>query len=84
MDDDAAFVNLGILSEKLNIPLASVEKSVKELSAKIYAETFEIIENNKEAVQRIALLLVDKEVINEEELDEIIGTAENTNLSMQV
>lgn len=84
MDDDAAFVNLGILSEKLNIPLASVEKSVKELSAKIYAETFELIESNKEAVQRIALLLVDKEVINEEELDEIIGTTENINLNMQV
>ncbi len=84
MDDDAAFVNLGILSEKLNIPLASVEKSVKELSAKIYAETFEIIESNIEAVQRIALLLVDKEVINEEELNEIIGTAGNTSLNMQV
>jgi len=27
MDEDSAFVNLGVLSEKLNIPLTSVERS---------------------------------------------------------
>ncbi len=79
MDDDSAFVNLGILSERLNISLASAEKSVKELSAEIYEETFKIIERNKEVVRKIAHLLMEKEVINEEELDEIVGAAGNTN-----
>lgn len=79
MDDDSSFVNLGILSERLNIPLASAEKSVKELSAEIYGETFEIIQRNKESVRKIALRLMEKEVINEEELDDIVGAAGNTN-----
>ncbi|MDF2948103.1 MAG: ftsH2 [Sedimentibacter sp.] len=68
MDDDSAFVNLGILAEKLNIPLASVEKSVKNLAVEIYEEVINIIENNKEKVEKIAKMLIEKEVIHEDEL----------------
>lgn len=72
MDDESAFVNLGVLSEKLNIPLTSVEKSVKGLAVEIYDEVVKIIENNKEKVEKIANLLIEKEIIHEEELDAII------------
>lgn len=72
MDDDSAFVNLGILSEMLNIPLSSAEKSVKNLAVEIYEEVIQIINNNKEKVEKIAKLLIEKEIINEEELDKLI------------
>lgn len=72
MDDNSAFVNLGVLAEKLNIPLASVEKSVKNLAFEIYDEVVHIIENNKDKVQKIANLLIEKEVIHEEDLELII------------
>lgn len=72
MDDDSAFVNMGVLAEKLNISLVSVEKSVKKLAAEIYDEVVNIIESNKEKVEEIANLLIEKEVINEEELNEIV------------
>ena len=73
MDDDNAFVNLGVLSEKLNIPLNSVEKSVKNLAAEIYEGVVKIIENNKDKIDTIAKLLMEKEVIYEDELNQIIG-----------
>lgn len=72
MDKDFAFVNLGVLSEKLNIPLASVEKSVKNLASEIYDEVVSIIESNKDKVEKIARMLIEKEVIHEEELNSII------------
>ncbi len=72
MDDDFAFINLGVLAEKLNIPLSSAENSVKNLAAEIYEEVVNIIESNKEAVERIAKLLIEKEVIHEEQLSSIL------------
>lgn len=73
MDDESAFVNLGVLSEKLNIPLTSVEKSVKNLAVEIYEDVVKIIESNKEKVENIANLLIEKEIIHEEELEAIIN-----------
>lgn len=72
MDDDSAFVNLGVLAEKLNIPLASAEKTVKNLASEIYEEVIRIIESNKDKVEKIANLLIEKEIIHEEELDDIL------------
>jgi cell division protease FtsH len=72
MDDDSAFINLGVLSEKLNIPLASAEKSVKKLAAQIYEEVVKIIVSNKGKVEKIAALLMEKEVLHENELISII------------
>lgn len=72
MDDDSAFVNLGVLAEKLNIPLTSAEKSVKKLDAQIYEEVVKIIESNKEKVEKIAALLMEKEVLHEDELSGIM------------
>ncbi|WP_313345232.1 AAA family ATPase [Sedimentibacter sp.] len=73
MDDDNSFVNLGVLAEKLNIPLNSVEKSVKSLSAEIYGDVVKIIENNKEKIEKIAKHLMEKEVVYEEELNVILS-----------
>lgn len=72
MDDDSAFVNLGVLAEKLNIPLTSAEKSVKKLDAQIYEEVVKIIGSNKEKVEKIAALLMEKEVLHEDELSGIM------------
>jgi len=68
MDDDTGFVNSSILADKLNIPLTSVEKSVKKLIDELYTEVMHIIENNKEKVDSIANLLIEKEVLYESDL----------------
>ncbi len=79
MDDGSSFVNLGVLSEKLNIPLASAEKAVKSLSSEIYEDVLHIVESNKEKIEKIAYLLIEKEIIHEEDLSEIIKDTSNFN-----
>ena len=72
MDEDSGFVNLAVLSEKLNIPLTSVEQSVRKLIKEIYENTVELVKDNKEKVSDIAKKLMDKEVISEEELNTLM------------
>ncbi|MGB4438044.1 MAG: AAA family ATPase [Sedimentibacter sp.] len=72
MDENSVFINFGVLSEKLNIPLTSVEQSVKKLTVEIYDEVVEIIKSNKEKVYNIAKILMEKEVIYEEDLIELL------------
>ena len=72
MDENSVFVNFGVLSEKLNIPLTSVEQSVKKLSAEIYEEVVEIMNSNKQKVCNIAKLLMEKEVVYEEDLNKLL------------
>jgi len=69
MDDDIGFVNFNILARELNIPLSSVEKSVKKLIDELYVEVMHIIEINKEKVESIAKLLIEKEVLYESDLN---------------
>lgn len=73
MDDDSGFINFSVLSQKLNIPLSSVEKSVKELTREIYEETITIVRENMDKVSSIAKKLMEKEIINEEELIELMN-----------
>ena len=73
MDDENSFINLGVLSEKLNIPLSSAEKTVRDLVAEIYRDVVKIVEGNKEKIEKIAELLIEKEVIYEEELSVILS-----------
>jgi cell division protease FtsH len=63
MDEDTGFVNITVLSEKLNISISGAEKSVKRLIDELYAEVMHIIENNRETVKNIAEKLADKEVL---------------------
>ncbi len=70
--NDSTFINYQLMSDKLRIPLTSVEESVKDLTAEIYKEVFKIVESNKEKVESIAKLLMEKEVIHQEELDQLI------------
>ena len=70
--NDNTFINYHLLSDKLRIPLTSVEESVKKLTAEIYEEVFKLVEQNKEHVENIAKLLIEKEVINQEELDNLL------------
>lgn len=69
MSDKTGFINFGILSEKLNIPLTSIEKYVRELIDELYCEVMNIIENNREKVEHIARELIDKEVLYEDDLN---------------
>lgn len=69
MDEDTGFVNFAILADKLNIPLTTIEKSVKKLIGELYEEVMHIIENNKEKVESIANLLMEKEVLFENDLN---------------
>ena len=70
--NDATFLNYQLLSDKLRIPLTSVEESVKKLTSQIYEEVFSLIEENKDKVDKIAKVLIEKEVINQEELDNLL------------
>lgn len=70
--NDGNFINYQLLSEKLKVPLTSVEEGVKVLTSEIYGEVFKLIEKNKRKVENIAKLLMEKEVICQEELDNII------------
>ncbi len=72
MDENSVFINFRVLSEKLNIPLTSVEQSVKKLTSEIYEEVIEIIIKNKEKVFNIANLLMEKEVIFDDDLIELL------------
>lgn len=47
-------------------------QSAMELSKQLYKETLAILEDNQGILKNIAMKLIDKETINEEELDEII------------
>lgn len=69
---DSTFINYEILSDKLGLQLTSVESSVKDLTSKIYEEVVEIIENNKSKIEKIAKVLIEKEVIHEEELENLL------------
>nr|WP_312577458.1 AAA family ATPase [Sedimentibacter sp.] len=69
MDDDTGFVNFNILANQLNIPLSGIEKSVKKLIDELYREVMHIIENNKEKVEAIANLLIEKEVLYEDDIN---------------
>lgn len=70
--NDATFINYQLLSDKLRTPLTSVEASVKKLTSEIYEEVLMLIESNKEKVEKIARLLMEKEVIYQDELDNLI------------
>lgn len=68
MDDEVGILNFGVLSEKLNIPLSSLEIYVKKLIDELYAEVLSIIKNNKGAVEHIANKLMENEVISGEDI----------------
>lgn len=72
MDDDSAFINLSVLSEKLGVPPTSVEQTVKSLANDIYEQVMQIISSNKLKVENIANLLMEKEIIAEEELNNLV------------
>ncbi|HOH69396.1 MAG TPA: AAA family ATPase [Sedimentibacter sp.] len=70
--NDSVFINYQLLSDKLRIPLTTVEESVKKLTSEIYGQVIKIIEDNKEKVGKIARLLIEKEVICQDELDNLM------------
>ena len=57
--NDEAFINYQLLSDKLRIPLTSVESSIKKLTFEIYEEVKKIVEENKETIEKIARILID-------------------------
>lgn len=68
MHEEAGFINYDVMAQKLNVPLTSIEKSVKSLIHELYKEVMHIIENNKEKVEAIANMLIEKEVLFEHDL----------------
>lgn len=67
MDKDAGLVNYKILSETFSISM-DIEKSVKKLINESYSEVLKIISENKEYLQLIKEILVEKEVIDDSDL----------------
>ena len=70
--NDSAFINYNLMSDMLRIPLTSVEESVKKLTSEIYGEVVKLIESNREKIEKAAKLLMEKEVIYQDELDNLL------------
>lgn len=67
MDKDAGLVNYKILSESFAISM-DIEKSVKKLINDSYADVLKIISENKEYLNQIKEILVEKEIIDDDDL----------------
>lgn len=68
MDENTGFLNAEVLSNKLNVSLTSIENSVKSLIDELYDEVMHIIMTNKDKIDAIAKLLIEKEVLYEDDL----------------
>ncbi|MDD2494587.1 MAG: cell division protein FtsH, partial [Tissierellia bacterium] len=68
MDENMGFLNAEVLSNKLNVSLTSIENSVKSLIDELYDEVMHIIMTNKDKIDAIAKLLIEKEVLYEDDL----------------
>lgn len=69
MSEEYGMVNLQVLSRSYD---DLIVKEVKDVSKKIYEETLEILSKHEKLLGKIAERLMEKEVIEELELDEII------------
>jgi len=50
-----------------------IDEEVKKIIEKCFARSREVIENNREELKRIAELLLEKEVLSSEEINEVLG-----------
>lgn len=71
MDESTGFVNFNVMADKLNMSLNSIESSIKKLIDELYFEVMHIIEKNRDKVEEIAKLLIEKEVLYESDLNNI-------------
>ena len=69
MSEKFGMLNLDVL-DKAELSLG-VEEAIK-LSNKLYKETLELLKNNKDKLDEIAKELIEKETLNEKDLDRII------------
>jgi cell division protease FtsH len=72
MDKDAGLVNYKILSETFAISM-DIEKSVKKLISDSYSEVLKIISENKEYLKLIKEILVEKEIIDDDDLCRVLS-----------
>lgn len=72
MDKDAGLVNYKILSETFAISM-DIEKSVKKLINNSYSDVLKIISENKEYLKQIKEILVEKEVIDDNNLCRVLS-----------
>ncbi len=72
MDKDAGLVNYKILAESFAISM-DIEKSVKSLINDSYNNVLKIICENKEYLQQIKEILVEKEVIDDDDLCQVLS-----------
>ncbi len=72
MDKEAGLVNYKILSESFTISM-DIEKSVKKLINDSYADVLKIIIENKEYLNQIKEILVEKEIIDDSDLCRVLS-----------
>lgn len=72
MDKEAGLVNYKILSESFAISM-DIEKSVKKLINDSYADVLKIITENKEYLNQIKEILVEKEIIDDNDLCRVLS-----------
>lgn len=72
MDKEAGLVNYKILSQSFSIKM-DIEKSVKKLINDSYAEVIKTISENKEYLKLIKDILIEKEIIDDEDLCRVLS-----------
>lgn len=74
MDEEAGLLNYNSLANK-NLDGGILLKRGKEILDILYSETLELINKNKEGLNNLAVNLIEKEVLHEDEINKILLTA---------
>lgn len=73
MDEEVGLINYDVfLNSNLNTDVSLMERT-KEILESFYIETKELIKQNRKYLDRVANVLLEKETLNEEELNEILA-----------
>lgn len=72
MDEDTGLLNLNVLvSKNLNQDSSIISRS-KKILEDIYLETVDLLKSNKKQLEKMATELINKEVLSEDEINEIL------------
>ena len=74
MSAEFGMLNLSVLTGGDASSQNLLLKEAQAISKRLYAETLAFMKDNKAALQAIADMLLEKETINEEELDAILAS----------
>lgn len=75
MDDELGLINLSVITGHEGYVSDDVIKKLQKYMNQFYVETMEVLESKKDILEEIATQLLDKETLDEDELNEIVGVS---------